>query len=53
MDKIHIFQGFATDLNAIINNWMQANQVATIKFVTQSESHASTGSSLLTVSFWY
>jgi hypothetical protein len=53
MDKIHIFQGFATDLSAIINNWMQANQVGTIKFVTQSESHAGTGSSLLTISIWY
>jgi hypothetical protein len=53
MDKIHIFQGFASDLGTIVNNWMQANQVATIKFVTQSESQTGTGSSLLTISIWY
>jgi hypothetical protein len=53
MDKIHIFQGFAADLSLIINNWMQANRVGTIKFVTQSESHTSTGNALLTISIWY
>ena len=53
MDKIHIFHGFAADLGTIINNWMQANRVGTIKFVTQSEVETSSGSSLLTISIWY